>query len=415
MASTSGGGLQGPVARNFPSLTGFGASTTLLLTEKDGGKLPNPFVIGKNVEDLVGAIEHARTEARGSRYIIRTRRANQVEKLLQLKTLSDNTEVTVQIHPTLNTSRCVIVSNDLIELSEETIQSNLSSQGVIGVRRITRNKVNTPTIVLTFNRSDFPEKVKVGIIRCSTRTYYPSPMLCFRCYEYGHIKSKCDKQQTCDNCSQRHEEGEECTSESFCRNCKGNHRPSSKQCPIYKREVDVIRTKFDFNLPYPEARKRVLGGNGSYAQVTSNPNPTQVKLNQVTNENKRKDEEISKLKQQLDQFSELNAKIEDLYKMIKEKDAVIANLAEELKNKEALLRNQHDKSPKISSKKFNAKRSTTTGRSTHSPPVKKFSKYPVINEKRKGNHDANVVYDSISEAEMDCSGSIQPNTSSNGQ
>ena len=136
----------------------FGQLTYLQLCGKDGATLPkNPFIIGTSVEKCVGGfIEGATSEAQGTRYTLRVRNSAQVERLLSMVELRDGTKVVVQPHPSLNISRCVISCFDLIHLEEEEILSGLQSQGVIKIQRITRNvngnRVNTPAIILTYNK-----------------------------------------------------------------------------------------------------------------------------------------------------------------------------------------------------------------------------------------------------------------------
>lgn len=141
MASTSGGDPGGSNGRTFPAYLDprneFGAITTLLMTGKDGVSLPTePFIIGKSIEDLVGPIESAKSEAQCSRYVLRTRKPLQVEKLLKMSKLCDGTEIEIKLHPTLNSSRCVIISLDLMKKSEEHIVEQLHPQGVTAARRI---------------------------------------------------------------------------------------------------------------------------------------------------------------------------------------------------------------------------------------------------------------------------------------
>lgn len=338
MASTSGGdpGGSGTLPPYMDPLNEFGAMTTLLLTGKDEAKLPsNPFFVGKCIEEWAGPIEDAKSEGKGSRYILKTRKPSQVAKLLDLKELTDGTKVSVQLHPKLNVSRCVVSSFDLLELSEEELETELASQGVVKARRIVkRNKENTPAIILTFNRSTHPRDLKVGVLRVKTRPFYPSPMLCFQCFEYGHIRQKCPNSKRCFNCSQQHEDQETCEEMAFCVNCKDNHRPSSRQCPVYQNEVTVIRTKVDFNLTYPEARNRVQRGLGSYAQAAAQPRLDNARLVALETEMKRKQEKIEKLEQELSNRQKLDEKLNMIIRQNQEKDAKINQLLEIIKQKD---------------------------------------------------------------------------------
>jgi len=43
-----------------------------------------------------------------------------------------------------------------------------------------------------------------------------------------------------------------------CVNCSGDHPSSSKQCPKYQQEQEIIKLKYTLNIPFPEALKRIL-------------------------------------------------------------------------------------------------------------------------------------------------------------
>nr|XP_029711573.1 uncharacterized protein LOC115256764 [Aedes albopictus] len=305
----------------------FGALTTLLLTGKEGRNLPiEPFIIGKSIEDAVGPIEHAKSKMKGSRYVLQTRKAAQVEKLLKITTLFDGTEIEIKLHPKLNTSRCVLSTFDLITKSEEYIVAELEHQGVIAARRIKKsNKENTPAIILTFNRPVYPESVKVGLLNVETRPYYPNPMLCFKCFEYGHPRQRCGNPHLCYNCSKDHEERDVCEDEPFCRNCEGKHRPSSRQCEIYQTESKVIRTKIDYNLSYAEARSRVESGNGSYARAAAQPRLDQIRFDSLSAQVQEQRTQIEQLQQELKRKEAIEDKLDRFMEESRKKDEKIDN------------------------------------------------------------------------------------------
>jgi hypothetical protein len=240
----------------------FGELTYLQLTGKDGIPLPkNPFIIGKSVENCAGGlIEGAKSEAQGSKYMLKIRDPAQFSKLLKMTKLFDGTDVEVAPHPNLNVCRCVISCFDLIRMEEKDILLELISQNVIRVQRITKNeggrRANTPALILTFGKTTFPEYVKIGVLHIPTRPYFPNPMLCYGCFSYGHTRARCPGPQRCFNCSGDIHGEEECGEASFCRNCKGEHRPTSRQCPVYKKVEVIKKKKIRDNLTFPEARKR---------------------------------------------------------------------------------------------------------------------------------------------------------------
>lgn len=330
MSTPYGGDPEGSLGPRYPSFMDpqneFGRLTILQMTGKDGAALPvDPDLIGKSIEAVVGnkAIESAQSEERCSRYILRVRNPVHVTKLLNTTTLLDGTEITIVPHPRLNSSKCVISSFDAIHYSEAEALEKLRSQNVTHVKRITRNDngklINTPALVLTFNQTTYPNHVKIGLLRIPTRPFYPNPLLCYACFRYGHPKLRCPGPNRCNNCSEEHD-GDSCQAPAFCCNCQGDHRPGSRKCPVYRKEAAVVKLKVDGNLTYPEARRRIEEGQGSYAQVTAQSRLDASKFEELMAENKKKDETISKL-------------LEDN----KKKDGMILKLFEEMKTKNSLL------------------------------------------------------------------------------
>ncbi|XP_029707544.1 uncharacterized protein LOC115254284 [Aedes albopictus] len=330
MAAASSGDPGGSVKRRLPEFMDptnqFGELTFLQMTGKDGAQLPiNPYIIGKSVEACAGGeIEDARTEANGTKYTLHVRNPTQVAKLLKLTKLIDGTEVEVVPHPKLNISRCILSSSELIRMEEKDILAEMSSEKVIRVQRITKNeggkKVNTPALILTFCTTTYPETMKVGLRRLPTRPYFPNPMLCYGCFSYGHTRIRCPGPQRCVNCSNNFH-GDECSEASLCWNCKGDHRPTSRQCPVYKKEVDVIKIKVRENISFPEARKRAeLQTGGSYAQVAAQQNALEKKLLDLEAAMVKKDQEIARLQEESKRKDEKNEQMMSFINQVKQQN-----------------------------------------------------------------------------------------------
>lgn len=241
------------------------------------------FLIGNTILLALGPSEtkkvQATKEAGGAKYILRTKSKSVCDKLKQIRELADNTPIEIIEHPTLNSVQGVVFDSDGVNLDEEYILKNLQSQGVTSVRRIKKRVgkelQNTPLTVLTFSGAILPDYVFHGLLRVAVRRYYPAPMMCFRCANYGHTRKKCDttkNEQVCLTCSGTHEVLETpCTNPEHCKNCGQNHSPISKQCAVYREEEKIVRLKIDNNLSYSEARSEVrkLSGNISYAAVAN--------------------------------------------------------------------------------------------------------------------------------------------------
>lgn len=327
-------------------------------------KLPaNPFLIQKSVEEILGAdareLVSAIKEARGSRYVLRTFSRNALEKLLQMRNLIDGTPVEVIMHPSLNSSQGMIYDEDTITLDVKEIQANLASQNVVNVRRITKrvgtNTVNTPLIVLTFSEQSPPTHIFLGLLRVSVRSYYPTPLLCYACANYGHTRKNCNQQPICLNCSKQIDthNGQPCTENPYCQNCKGEHGPTNRKCPVYVKEKAIIKIKVDQNMTFGEARLEYNSrkNKSTYANQTAIGCPRvegdkdrQIKA--LQDELKKRDKQNEELKALRDEMEKLkNAtpneqsiiEIHNEYK--KELDAVRAEL---YKYREAYMKNTRE-------------------------------------------------------------------------
>ena len=255
------------------------------------GNIPHdPFLLRMSVESAIGGkIDGAFKENRGMAYVLKVRSPDQFRRLLAMSKLADGTEIKIIEHPTMNQRMCVVSNADVTSLSDDYLTAQLAPQGIKAVRRIRRKNTsgdweNTPTIILTISGTVIPPHVDFGWSRCRTRNYYPSPMLCFHCWEYGHTGKRCQQPtRVCGRCSRNHTTGsnnpgvsieranasqtdtsiqtseqpmQQCTEAAYCKHCETNDHPvSSRKCPMYLREVDIQRIRIDEGVSYPQARR----------------------------------------------------------------------------------------------------------------------------------------------------------------
>ncbi|XP_040174940.1 uncharacterized protein LOC120906955 [Anopheles arabiensis] len=270
----------------------------LVLQMANDSVLPvNPFIVGKTIKDAVGSdlSEFGRKIDSGKKLLLKTRNQSHFEKLQKITKLIDGTLVKVAPHVTLNSVQCVIFAPDLKGLSDEDILENLSDQKVMNVRRFTR-KVNgeivpTNIFLLRINATSIPEFIRLGALQVKTRAYYPKPMQCFKCGQFGHTQIHCKLSPTCTNCgTPAHGE---CTVDPVCINCKDNHSTTSRTCPRYIQEEQVIKYKIDNNCSYGEARKVLLNATHS---TNSSPIQNRITYAQQTHTVDEKDTQIEELK-----------------------------------------------------------------------------------------------------------------------
>lgn len=253
----------------------------LLLRAIGKNVLPaNPFLVSKTVQAVTGPLRNVKTQRDNEnriQYIIMIRDKNQVNKLLQMKSLIDGTPIEIVYHPTLNQRRCVVTCRDVIDIDEKDLLAELGDQDVTGVQRITRwdaikkVKIPTPTLILTIRGTVIPEAVFFGFIRVSTRNYYSNPMQCYGCFKYGHTSKNCKQAaQLCRNCGKNHNENDKeriCEAEAYCVNCTGKHPSTSRTCPEWKKEFQISKIRVDLGISYKEAKNKYesLNNGPSYA------------------------------------------------------------------------------------------------------------------------------------------------------
>lgn len=252
-------------------------------------KLPtNPFIISRSVKEQVGAISAAYRDKDGH-LVLKTRSEKKAAKLLELNELLDHTKVKVMEHATLNQTKCIVTCHAVDGLTEEELKKELESQGVTDVRRLGKGG-KSATMVVTVRGTVPPKEIFFGYEVCSTREYKQGPMQCFKCFDFGHTKGRCQAEEHCRNCSKVHKISKDadgktvCVEETSCKHCKGAHSPTSKTCPKYREEdaINEIRTKEDKSAR--EARRlyeeRKANASSSYAATAASGN-SEVRQNEA--------------------------------------------------------------------------------------------------------------------------------------
>lgn len=238
----------------------------------------SPFVVQQTVRDVASGDVNTIKRLRNGTILIETKKNKaQATRLLKLKKLYDpkQTEVNVEEHRTLNSSKAVAFCDDFTYLTDTEILDGLKEQGVIEIRRMySRNekgeRVNSKGCMFTFKRIQPPNILHVGFLKITTRLYIPNPMRCYNSYGYNHTKERCfkDKEPICGNCTEsakcqktikinnNEKEIEKivCDNKPKCVNCGDSHSAWNRKCPAFKKQYEIQKIKTEQRIPLREAK-----------------------------------------------------------------------------------------------------------------------------------------------------------------
>ena len=222
----------------------------------------NLFVIAKAIEGIAGKPKDSKCMKNAGLLLIEVDRKHHAVNLLKANMLHD---IPVQItpHRSMNSSKGVITCRDLYDMEDDDILNGLrsSNQNIKDVSRISSFKngqrTKTSTFILTFSASKLPEKIYVGHSRLNVRTYIPNPRRCTNCQQFQHTKTFCRNDAICNKCGEPGHEEKECKKGSICVNCKGPHKSSSRDCPVWKTEKAIVEYKYNNDVSFQAARKKV--------------------------------------------------------------------------------------------------------------------------------------------------------------
>ena len=219
------------------------------------------------LEKKVGNIPQGNIKRYGKNLLIKAGNETQAALLTNFSPSSSGNIESLSPHKTFNTKKGVIYSEDLYDFTEDEILERCPPN-VYAVRKL---KGNNNSILLTFTSSYVPDYIMIRHLRIRVKKWISKPNQCFRCYEYGHVESKCSNRSKCFICSGEHDLGNQCSSTRFCFHCKGNHSPNSRVCDRYKFEQDIIEIANNEHISLGSAKRRLMGANrnpdSSYASV----------------------------------------------------------------------------------------------------------------------------------------------------
>ena len=89
-------------------------------------------------------------------------------------------------------------------------------------------KIPTKHFNITINSPKLPHSFKAGCLECAVRPYIPNLLRCFKCQRFGHFKTSCKGNFTCDSCSAIGHDSLNCNENFACVSCKKDHLSHSK-------------------------------------------------------------------------------------------------------------------------------------------------------------------------------------------
>ena len=244
-------------------------SLFLVVEAADDNSLPltrrcSIFALNTAIKGMGGNYKFVKPLTGGRQLLVHFDNKIYSENLLYMTNKLVDIPVKVSPQRTMNYKRCVIFCKELAGMDEEEIADELKPHGVVKVERMKRIKdgklIPADSFIITVETQTIPREIKVGFLNKETKVYIPNPQRYFNCQGFGHNKRFCSKSQKCANCGPEDHEDKYCENDPHCVNCDGHHPPSPpyfSSCPKWKIEKKILQIKYEDDIPFSEARKRV--------------------------------------------------------------------------------------------------------------------------------------------------------------
>lgn len=191
-----------------------------------------------------------------------------IKKFLAFKNLhilNSSIQISISSVNEINKNKRFIHQKNLICLEDDLILEYLKNQNVSSIFRIQRrdefgNNISTGSFIIQFIDENIPETLNVDFVEIKTFILENRPMRCTHCHLLGHTSKKCRSinQKLCKLCHYSYDgnpQSHECNQQ--CKNCHQFHNSSSKRCPKYIQQQQVIQYKEKYGVSHQEAFKRL--------------------------------------------------------------------------------------------------------------------------------------------------------------
>lgn len=239
--------------------------------EKKTFKSLNPFKVARCIKSFAPQCNFK--FARSGTVIIEVTNQKDFYNLKNLKSY-EGIPVKFSLHKTLNFCKGLITCDEFLHCTEDELKEELKQFNVVNVKRIHKTvenvKVPTKSLILTFQRSELPERIILDFLSIKVNSYI-RPLQCFKCYSYRHGISNCTSDPLCGRCGQSRHEG---NCEPKCKHCSEAHPAWSFKCNKYKNEMKVEEYKVAHKVTYAQADRALNNRtqsqpSTSYSEVSS--------------------------------------------------------------------------------------------------------------------------------------------------
>ncbi|GBM58402.1 hypothetical protein AVEN_63766-1 [Araneus ventricosus] len=126
---------------------------------------------------------------------------------------------------------------------------------IVEIRRFVKqnNTRETSPVLVTMLGTRLPGYMKIWFTNQRIQSFIDRPRQCTKCYSFMHPSRVCEKTPVCHSCGAIH--SGICQVPQKCINCQGDHSATSKGCPLYIKEQNIMELKCRNHLTTAEARR----------------------------------------------------------------------------------------------------------------------------------------------------------------
>ncbi|GBO19876.1 hypothetical protein AVEN_111899-1, partial [Araneus ventricosus] len=126
---------------------------------------------------------------------------------------------------------------------------------IVEIRRFVKqnNTRKSSPVLVTMLGTRLPGYMKIWFTNQRIQSFIDRPRQCTKCYSFMHPSRVCEKTPVCHSCGAIH--SGICQVPQKCVNCQGDHSATSKGCPLYIKEQNIMELKCRNHLTTAEARR----------------------------------------------------------------------------------------------------------------------------------------------------------------